>query len=209
MDILSLILTCAPAVDLNTMQALIAVESSFNPYAIAIVKDKPLPSQPRDLQAATKIIEELENKGANFSVGLAQINKVNFERFGVTGHDLLDPCVNLQVSEKILSECYDSSPNQKVGEALSCYYSGNFRYGYVKEGRTAYVERVINNLKTKAVAVPSIKNEIEHTKQRVAEINARTSKAYKPVLTAKKEPKLIKNIRSDISTQKNSSLIFK
>lgn len=208
MDILSLILTCAPAVDLNTMQALIAVESSFNPYAIAIVKDKPLPSQPRDLQAATKIIEELENKGANFSVGLAQINKVNFERFGVTGHDLLDPCVNLQVSEKILSECYDSSPNQKVGEALSCYYSGNFRYGYVKEGRTAYVERVINNLNTKSLAVPSIKPEIPHVNKRVAEVNARRSaKAYKPVL-AQAEPKLIKNFRSAKSTE-NNSLIFK
>lgn len=208
MDILSLILTCSPAVDTNTMQALVAVESSFNPYAIAIVKDKPLPSQPTNKAVAESIIKDLENKGANFSVGLAQINKVNFERFGVTGIDLLDPCKNLQISEKILKECYDRSPNSKVGEALSCYYSGNFRYGYVKEGRTAYVERIIKNLNTKSLAVPSIKPEIPHVNKRVEEVNARHSaKAYKPVL-ARSEPKLIKSLRSAKSTEKNS-LIFK
>ncbi len=229
-EVIPLILTCASGIHVETMYPLVRVESSLNPFAIAIVKDKPLTKQPRtkeeaDLdkpltkqprtkEEAEKVIDDLEARGANYSVGLAQINKVNFKRFGVSGKDLLEPCKNLQVSEKILTECYNASPDKKIGQALSCYYSGNFRYGYVREGKqqTSYNERIISNfVEETKLAVPSVKKEIEEIKTVVAQRNKTRKQEKISVVQKKTEPrKLVKNFASKKDkTDSNSKHIFK
>lgn len=143
---LEILLACTLSVDIRTLDALIQTESSYNPYAIALVNEKPLKKQPSSYEEAVEVINNLEKRNANYSVGLGQINKVNFERFQVTGKELLDPCLNLEVAEKILLECQNSSPNNKISEALSCYYSGNHSYGFKKEKNgTAYLERIVMN----------------------------------------------------------------
>lgn len=154
-----LFLVCAPLVHQDTLNSLIATESDFNPYAIAVVGGTGLTSQPKTKDEAIQIIKEFDRKDINYSVGLGQINKANFEKYGVTGEELLDPCLNLTVSQDILKNCYEQSPNKSVSEALSCYYSGNYKSGFVTEkSGNSYLERIINNFDKKPL-VPNIKND--------------------------------------------------
>ena len=138
----ALAMACAPLVHASTTQALVAVESSFNPYAIGVVGGV-LERQPRNRSEALATATRLQATGWNFSVGLAQINVHNFERLGLTSATAFDPCENLRAMQAVLTECFDrSAPDRSdqaaLRQALSCYYSGNFVTGF----RHGYVQRV-------------------------------------------------------------------
>src|SRR5215510_6086259 len=90
-----LLLLCAPHVDAGTATALIAVESSFNPNAIGVVSGT-LVRQPRNVGEAIATANALRAQGWNFSVGLAQINVDNLDRFGLSIAEGFEPCKNLQ-----------------------------------------------------------------------------------------------------------------
>ncbi|MBT9494687.1 MAG: lytic transglycosylase domain-containing protein [Paucibacter sp.] len=137
----ALALACAPAVHGLTAQALVAVESGFNPHAIGVVGGQ-LDRQPRTHAEALATAEHLRAKGWNFSVGLAQINLKNFARLGLTTASAFDPCQNLRAMQTVLTECLGRAkprapPQTALRQALSCYYSGNavtgFRHGYVQK----------------------------------------------------------------------------
>ena len=138
----ALALACAPLVHANTAQALVAVESSFNPHAIGVVGGV-LERQPRTRAEALSTASYLQANGWNYSVGLAQINVHNFDRLGLTADTAFDPCENLRAMQAVLAECFDRSaanapPQSALRQALSCYYSGNFITGF----RHGYVQRV-------------------------------------------------------------------
>lgn len=181
---MELLLSCGAMVHIETMHALVKTESSYNPYAIAVVNDKPI-KQPKTLEEAEQAIDWLEANHKNYSVGLGQVNKSNFKKYNTNGKALLNACHNIKVSEKILAQCFMDSPNKSVAEALSCYYAGNFSYGFVKESvgkkgeRSAYVERVINNFQDKEkIVVPSIKNEIPQALAKVREPKQKPKTTY-------------------------------
>lgn len=146
---------CAPTVAADTLRALVKTESSFNPYAVGVVGN-PI-AQPKSFHEAMSAIARLELAGANYSVGLAQINKANFPKYGIDASKALDACTNLKVAAKILGECFTkaqktgASEEKALHDALSCYYSGNFKTGY-KQG---YVNSVRQNAGLSA-QVPSI-----------------------------------------------------
>ena len=138
-------LACAPQVHVDTSRALVSVESSFNPWAIGLVGGT-LHRQPRHRAEAIATARALQAAGWNFSLGLAQINKHNLPRLGLTIETAFDPCRNLAAMERVLSECFTQThvsfqmpAAAQVGlrKALSCYYSGNFitgfRHGYVRK----------------------------------------------------------------------------
>ena len=138
----ALAMACAPAVHAGTAQALVAVESGFNPHAIGVVGGV-LERQPRTRAEALATANHLQATGWNFSVGLAQINLRNFERLGLTAATAFDPCQNLRAMQAVLGECFERSlsrapPQAALRQALSCYYSGNFVTGF----RHGYVQRV-------------------------------------------------------------------
>ena len=138
----ALAMACAPLVHASTTQALVAVESSFNPHAIGVVGGV-LKRQPRNRAEALATANQLQVNGWNFSVGLAQINVHNFDRLGLTAATAFDPCENLRAMQAVLTECFDRSAPEGPGQtalrqALSCYYSGNFVTGF----RNGYVQRV-------------------------------------------------------------------
>lgn len=148
---------CAPDVSKDTLQALIKTESSMNPLAIAVVGGKV--KQPSTLSDALALVKKLDDTGANYSLGLGQINVKNFNRLGVTAEEMFEPCKNLQAAQHILKECFvrakgkDKSQGKQLGDALSCYYSGNEKTGY-----KGYVQKVIaNSDKYTSVRIPSIK----------------------------------------------------
>lgn len=136
---------CAKNVHHDTMQALVRVESGFNPYAIGVVGEQI--KQPTSFAEAVETAKTLFEQRKNFSLGLAQINISNLTKYGLTFESVFDPCKNLQASSAILGACYDlakGSEQEALQRALSCYYSGNFRTGFIQDlkGKPTYVERV-------------------------------------------------------------------
>ncbi|CAJ0813482.1 hypothetical protein LMG19087_01775 [Ralstonia wenshanensis] len=140
---------CAPRVDVMTLAALVRTESGYNPYAIGVVGAR-LARQPASMEEAQATIQMLEQRGYDFSLGLAQINRRNLARLGETTTTVLDPCRNLAASQRILRECFTRATRstaieqQALRHALSCYYSGGFSVGY----REGYVSRVVANAQT-------------------------------------------------------------
>jgi len=142
-DLAALVLTCAPLVAQDTARALIQVESGGNPFAIGVVGGA-LVRQPANLPEAIATAAALEAAGWNYSVGLGQINKRNFERYGLSPATAFEPCANLAAMQGILGECFSrasrrasrrESTQAALRDAFSCYYSGNFltghQHGYV------------------------------------------------------------------------------
>ncbi|RQV07782.1 lytic transglycosylase domain-containing protein [Burkholderia cenocepacia] len=141
--------TCAPAVHPVTMSAVVRNESGANPFAIGVVGGH-LARQPRTQAEAEATAAALERAGWNYSVGLAQVNRANFARYGLAGGAAFDPCANLRAGSEILADCYrrasiTTGPGQRaLRHALSCYYSGNPQRGFKTEkDGTSYVQRVV------------------------------------------------------------------
>ena len=154
---LALALACAPQVHTHTAQALVSVESAFNPWAIG-VGGGALVRQPRHRAEALATARALQAAGWNFSVGLGQINVGNFERLGLTLDAAFEPCTNLAAMQSVLAECFERAralaatatatttaatpppvDQTALRQALSCYYSGNFATGF----RHGYVRKVV------------------------------------------------------------------
>lgn len=175
--LLSLAQECQTRVDTDVIQRLIRIESSGNPYAIA-VKGVPIVQQPKTTQEAVQAAQQLDKLGFNYSVGLMQINHTNFEKTNLTIETAFDYCKNIEAGSQIFNECHDRAKNkfkdkskeEILNHAASCYYSGNFEYGFKKEGKNnvSYVEKfngvMASNkakLKPKSVTPPNPKRNIE------------------------------------------------
>ena len=104
-DLAALVLTCAPLVAQDTAHALIQVESSGNPFAIGVVGGA-LVRQPANISEAVATIAALEAAGWNYSAGLGQINKRNFQRLGLNPTTAFDACANLRAMQGILGDCF-------------------------------------------------------------------------------------------------------
>ncbi|EAW8461791.1 TPA: lytic transglycosylase domain-containing protein [Klebsiella pneumoniae subsp. pneumoniae] len=172
--LLSLALQCSPQVHPDTVFDVAKTESGYNPYAIAEIIPKAerqvqgksvITHMPASKEEALKIVKAIERKGRRYSVGLMQITSTNFDKFQTTAEKLFSPCHNLKISQQILVDCYQRGKTLK--NALSCYYSGNFSTGKVKESEfanTSYVERIGFRTASQEtpVIVPSTKEAIKN-----------------------------------------------
>lgn len=130
------------AVPREVMHHVVRVESSYNPYAIGVVRGR-LVRQPRSLSEAVSTARMLEQRGYNFSLGLAQVNRYNLVKYGLNSYEqAFQPCANLVAGSRILRECYGRSGGD-WGKSFSCYYSGDFRTGY----RHGYVQKVFASMR--------------------------------------------------------------
>ncbi|MGK7247425.1 transglycosylase SLT domain-containing protein [Buttiauxella agrestis] len=75
---LALAMQCAPDVAPDTLARIVKTESGFNPWAIGVV-GKPLKRQPQTKEEAIAAVRQLDKDSANFSIGLAQINRQYFD----------------------------------------------------------------------------------------------------------------------------------
>jgi type IV secretion system protein VirB1 len=144
-----LIATCASQVHPTTMQALIAVESAGNPYAVSINRpaswigtgrDLPVFYQPRTVSDAQQLVTALHATGFTTSVGLAQINTEHLRSWQLPIEALFDPCTNLQLAERILLDCDSGVAPVRLPQLLSCFNSGNASTG-IANGYAARVYR--------------------------------------------------------------------
>lgn len=147
---LALMNQCQNVVDTSVLMSIANLESSRDEFAVGIVG---LTStfKPKDKAEAIQYIKELDKSGANYSVGLMQVNKHNFSQYGLTLDTAFDHCKNIEAGAKIFNECFQRakvrSPNKSnddlLNDSASCYYSGNFTRGYKKEEnrKFTYVEK--------------------------------------------------------------------
>ncbi|CAM7162222.1 TPA: lytic transglycosylase domain-containing protein [Escherichia coli] len=135
---MTLISQCAPGVSPETMRAIIMTESGGNPYAIANVTDggsKYFTTEEEAVNHAKKLTTDKKN----FSAGLGQINSRNFQTLNLTHESVFSPCANIRAAAAVLKTCWDKYDTKGGGQqkilrdAISCYYSGNNKRGYVKE----------------------------------------------------------------------------
>lgn len=154
----ALIAQCAPTVHPETMAAVISAESRGHQFAIADAGPVKLPwSQrkhlvrslfPGSMQEAVTTAQDLIAKGHTVSLGVAQVNDRNLKGMGVTIADMFDPCTNVAVGGKILTNFYERAV-KKFGNgptalqaALSAYNSGDWTRG----ARDGYVNLVYQQL---------------------------------------------------------------
>lgn len=138
---LTLAMQCAPTVHPDTTLDIARTESAFQPLAIGVVNGDSI--YPKSIDDAKEQIKTLKSKGKNYSIGLMQINQSNFKKFSVTADDMFNPCKNLNIFEKIITDCYVRGETLK--RALSCYYSGNFDTGQRPElafKNSSYTQRI-------------------------------------------------------------------
>ncbi|MDN7179364.1 lytic transglycosylase domain-containing protein [Caballeronia sp. SEWSISQ10-4 2] len=157
-DFITLAQQCAPQVASSTLAAIVRTESGFNPYAIGVVRGRLL-RQPTSLDEAIATVRALDANGWNYSVGLAQVNRSNWSRLGLTPQNAFDSCRNLAAGAAILQDCFRQASasradvQQALRQSLSCYASGDFSMGY----RTGYVQRVVDNAVARSIpTVPAI-----------------------------------------------------
>lgn len=142
---------CAPGVARQTIQAIIGVESRGDPLAIHVnSKIKVLFPKPRSREQAIEIANRLIANGYSVDCGLMQVNSQHLSDGGITTADLFDPCKNIRVGAKILTDDYTTAasiyrPGQEaLLAALSAYNTGNFTSGFYN----GYVEKYLHGTKS-------------------------------------------------------------
>ena len=119
LDFAALQSRCLPTVPLNTLNAIILVESGGNPNAMQI--DFPrallkrwhlqegtlrLERQPATEREALDWLEYFERRNISVDLGLMQVSTAEAHRRGLPPESLLDPCFNLRAGWQILDSAY-------------------------------------------------------------------------------------------------------
>lgn len=159
---LALAMQCAPDVAPDTISRIVKTESGFNQWAIGVV-GKPLKRQPQTRDEALAAVEQLDKANANFSIGLAQVNRQYFQV--KEAERVFSPCNNLKMGADILKDCYaralkvSDTEQQALLKSFSCYYSGNYTRGFTKEKNgSSYVDRVVA-VNASGVKVPALNDD--------------------------------------------------
>ena len=188
MDFAAVAELCAPGVALDTLRSIASVESSFNPFAIGVVGAR-LQRQPRDLPEALATARMLDDQGYDYSLGLVQVNQKNFAKYGLTLESAFEPCANLRVGSLILEDCYNRAGvgDRRMGDALSCYYSGNFTTGY-RLGYVAKVQAAGGTPDIAALPVQPIPVAVNRTAVKLRAVAKRRPKAPEPLFVTVSAP---------------------
>ena len=150
-DVSSHVQHCSPSHYADLMSRIIRVESAGNPFAIGVVRAR-LARQPVNLSEAIATAKALIDSNYNFSIGLAQINRIHFSGLGWSNQlaEGFSACNNISAGAVILDRCftkahqYDSQRRQNFDPssvrrmAISCYYSGDLFLGE----KLGYVDKV-------------------------------------------------------------------
>lgn len=153
----ALIEACAPNVAVETVQAIIQVESRGDPIALASNRRSgAVRLSPTDLDDAIRLARQEIAAGNSVDMGLMQVNSKNLRKLGLTVQDVWEPCANLRAGAQILAGAYAGAVKEHgVGQAalraaLSAYNTGDFVAGF----NNGYVARYYSG-DARAVAVPS------------------------------------------------------
>lgn len=145
MNVLTLVMVCAPFVSSNTLMAIIGHESGGNPWALGVNGAYRF-QKPVDYASAVAEAKRLIAKGASIDMGLMQINSRTMASLGLTVEQLYDPCSNVYAGGVVLTRNYVKAteqfgdPQSALLAALSAYNTGNFRSGF----KNGYVRLILD-----------------------------------------------------------------
>lgn len=122
------------------LYAIAKTESGLNPYAVEVISKRKIPLNcpyrgingryyyscfPDSYDEALKIVKVAKRYGANFSIGLMQINRVwlkKIYKYGYSIENLFDRCNSIIIGAWILSQCISEFGNS--WRAIDCYHKG-------------------------------------------------------------------------------------
>lgn len=148
MNLITLVMVCAPFVASDTLMAVITQESAGNPWALG-VNGSHRYQAPVDYASAVAEAKRLIAQGANIDMGLMQINSRTMANLGLTVEQTFDPCSNIYSGGVVLTRNYVKASGQfgdqqsALQAALSAYNTGNFRSGF----KNGYVRQVLDQAK--------------------------------------------------------------
>lgn len=132
----ALIEACAPTVAVETVQAIVQVESQGDPIALA--SNRPGGAarlNPVDLADAIRLARAEIAAGNSVDMGLMQVNSKNLRKLGLTVEQVWEPCTNLRAGAQILEAAYVGATKEfgdgqaALRAALSAYNTGDFVAG--------------------------------------------------------------------------------
>lgn len=120
--------TCAPAVAVETLAAVVSLKSNFQPFAIRVDSDLPRGKQPNSKEEAIQNATTLIAEQQNIQLGLGGIAIEELRKLDLTISDAFDPCLNLKATATLLDGYYrlaihaGAAPEQAQRVMLQSYY---------------------------------------------------------------------------------------
>ena len=151
---------CAPQVSMNTLTAVVQVESLRDPLVIGVNGPHRFSLHATTLEGAAEQAESLIRDGRSIDLGLMQINSRNLGALGLSVRSALDPCINLRAGAQLLTQAYlrETSAPTPLDNALSRYNTGDpergRRNGYVARVRRAAYQIVPDLASTTPLPAP-------------------------------------------------------
>jgi type IV secretion system protein VirB1 len=191
-DMASLMSRCAPKVHIETLGAIVRTESSGHTFVLSDDGPRDLPWEkrknmvrslyPSTAAEASALARSLIDSGHLVGIGLTQVSSQHLARFGVSVEQLLDPCTNLAVGGRILSDLFGKAkaspkyPDEQLalGAAISAFNTGNFEDGFAN----GYVRKVLINA---GARMPELRSAAP-IQQRVAKASAKSRTSERVVI---------------------------
>ncbi|WP_413990727.1 lytic transglycosylase domain-containing protein [Labrys okinawensis] len=120
--------TCAPVVQVETLAAVVSLESRFQPYHIRLRNGDPLTAQPTSKAEAIELATSLMAEHQQIQLGLGGISTAELQKLGLSVSDAFDPCLNLKATGALLDGYYRLTAGAGAGPAraeavmLQSYY---------------------------------------------------------------------------------------
>jgi type IV secretion system protein VirB1 len=97
---------CAPNIAIETIAAVVSLESSFHPYAIRINSGPPLSDQPASKAEAIELATSLVAAHQDIQIGLGGLGFEELHKLKLSISDAFDPCLNLKATATLLHGYY-------------------------------------------------------------------------------------------------------
>jgi type IV secretion system protein VirB1 len=98
--------SCAPSVEVETLAAVVSLESRFEALHIRIKGAPPLGARPASKGEAVAIATSLMAEHQDIQLGLGGIGVRELQKLNLTISDAFDPCLNLQATATLLDGYY-------------------------------------------------------------------------------------------------------
>lgn len=98
--------TCAPAIAIETLAAVVSLESQFQPFDIRVGESSSLHEQPKSKAEAIETATALMAEHQDVQLGLGGIGIAELRKLDLSIADAFDPCLNLKATATLLDGYY-------------------------------------------------------------------------------------------------------
>ncbi|ARO34379.1 type IV secretion system protein VirB1 (plasmid) [Rhizobium sp. NXC14] len=97
---------CAPMVKIETLAAVVSLESGFQPLAIRVNSGPPLAAQPASKSEAIEVATSLMADRQDIQIGLGGLGIEALQKLNLSLADAFDPCLSLKATATLLDRYY-------------------------------------------------------------------------------------------------------